>query len=98
MANLIVDGGLSIAASGTVAPGADAVALTGNINIEPEFGLEQTIATTPGQTYALTFDIGTSVNFPDPPPAGAAVSVTTGNQTTLVTGIITNGTDVWTPE
>src|SRR6202044_507829 len=40
----------------------------------------------------------TSVDFPDPPPAGAAVSVTTGNQTTLVTGIITNGTDVWASE
>ena len=63
---------------------------------EPEFGVEQTIATTPGTTYALTFDVGTSSNYPD--PSGAGVSVTAGSLTTTITGITTTGTDVWTPE
>ena len=78
--------------NGLTSPGADAVAFTGDINKEPEFGVEQTIATTPGTTYALTFDVGTSSNYPD--PSGAGVSVTAGSLTTTITGITTTGTDV----
>jgi hypothetical protein len=79
-----------------VSPDADAIALTGDSNKNPEFGVEQIIATTPGMTYALTFDVGTSSQFPD--PSGAGVSVTAGNLSTTITGITTTGTDVWTPE
>ena len=81
---------------GLTFPDADAVALTGDTNINPQFGMEQTIATTPGMTFALTFEVGTSSEFPD--PSGAGVSVTAGNLTTTITGIVTTGTSVWTPE
>ena len=38
----------------------DFLDLTGNLDQQPDFGVEQTITTVPGQTYALTFEVGVS--------------------------------------
>jgi len=48
-----------------------AVDLTGQANNKPYGGIEQVIATTPGVTYDLTFDLGASTEW-DGPGLGAA--------------------------
>ena len=79
----------------TAYPGTtDFLDLTGNLDQQPDFGVEQTITTVPGQTYALTFEVGVSLYYD---PGVVAVSVMAGNLNTTVTGLAATGTSTWDP-
>ncbi|MGB7098626.1 MAG: DUF642 domain-containing protein, partial [Xanthobacteraceae bacterium] len=79
----------------TAYPGTtDFLDLTGNLDQQPDFGVEQTITTVPGQTYALTFEVGVSLGYD---PGVVAVSVMAGNLNTTVTGLAATGTSTWDP-
>ena len=79
----------------TAYPGTtDFLDLTGNLDQQPDFGVEQTITTVPGQTYALTFEVGVSLCYD---PGVVAVSVMAGNLNTTVTGLAATGTSTWDP-
>ena len=66
-----------------------AVDLTGEANNKPYGGIEQTIATTPGSTYSLTFDLGTSPQYNGPGLGAAAL-------TASVTGATLDGSQEFT--
>jgi hypothetical protein len=52
------------------------VDLTGQANNTPYGGLEQTIATTAGDSYVLQFDLGSSTQWDNPNPAALTASAT----------------------
>ena len=72
----------------------DFLDLTGNLDQQPDFGVEQTITTVPGQTYALTFEVGVSLGYD---PGVVAINVMAGNLNTTVTGLAATGTSTWDP-
>jgi hypothetical protein len=73
------------------------VDLTGQQNNKPYGGIEQTIATTPGQKYVLKFDLGASTTYNGPGVAQAALTASAGGASTLFT-LNPIATDQWQSE
>jgi Protein of unknown function (DUF642) len=74
--------------------------LTGYSDSSPNFGgVSQTITTSPGTTYALSFDLGSSTAFNSSGTAGitSTAAVTVGNATQTF-NFTTNSTNAWTTE
>lgn len=74
--------------------------LTGYSDGVPGFGgVSQNIPTTPGATYALSFDLGSSTTFNESGTAGvtSTATATIGN-TTQTFNFTTNSTNAWTTE
>jgi hypothetical protein len=61
------------------------VDLTGQANNKPYGGLEQVIATSPGTTYVLTFDLGASTEYNSSGLGAAALTATAGGASQLYT-------------
>jgi hypothetical protein len=77
------------------------VDLTGQANNKPYGGLEQTIATTPGVSYALTFALGSSTNWNGPGSAQAALTASATGSKLLASQLFTlapTSTNSWATE
>jgi hypothetical protein len=61
------------------------VDLTGQANTKPYGGIEQVIATTPGATYELTFDLGASTEWNSSGLGAAALTASAGSTSKLYT-------------
>ena len=75
--------------------------LTGEASDKPCGGIEQTIATTAGTTYALTFDFGSSTLYNGSGDAAAARTANVVGATMLASSEFTsapNSTNEWTSE
>jgi hypothetical protein len=65
------------------------VDLTGQANNKPYGGLEQTITTTPGNTYTLTFALGSSTSWNGPGSAQAALTASATGSSLLTSKLFT---------
>jgi hypothetical protein len=73
------------------------VDLTGQANNKPYGGLEQTIATTAGATYTLTFDLGASTQYNRSGLGAAALTASAAGASQLFTLVPTNSNQ-WAAE
>jgi sugar lactone lactonase YvrE len=66
--------------------------LTGYHDAVPYNGVSQTVATTIGQRYSVSFEIGSSANYDGSPPA---ISVAVTGQPTLTNTSVVSGINMW---
>ena len=74
-----------------------AIDLTGQSNSKPYGGLEQTIVTTPGQNYVLTFDLGASNAWNNATTGQAALTASAAGSSQLFT-LAPSSYDTWATE
>jgi hypothetical protein len=74
-----------------------AIDLTGQANSKPYGGLEQTIATTPGDKYVMTFDLGSSLMWNDATTGQAALTASAAGSSKLFT-LAPSSDDTWVTE
>jgi hypothetical protein len=77
------------------------VDLTGQANNKPYGGLEQTIATTPGRTYTISFALGSSTEWNGPGSAAAALQASATGTSVLALEVFTSAPTTinqWTSE
>jgi hypothetical protein len=74
-----------------------AIDLTGQANNKPYGGLEQTIATTPGQKYVMTFDLGSSYEWNNATTGLAALTASAAGSSKLFT-LAPSSYDTWATE
>jgi hypothetical protein len=73
------------------------VDLTGQANNKPYGGIEQVIATSPGTTYTLTFDLGASTQYNSSGLGAAALTASAGGTSQLYT-FTPSALNQWTAE
>jgi hypothetical protein len=75
--------------------------LTGDFDSAPYGGVQQTVATTIGQNYQLSFDVGTSTTYDSDegsvPLIAVSIQTTAGSSSDLVTTTIPDSINEWQP-
>jgi len=77
------------------------VDLTGQANNKPYGGIEQTIATTPGATYTLTFALGSSTSYNGTGLNAAALTASATGSSLLASqlfALVATSTNTWATE
>ena len=74
-----------------------AIDLTGQTNSKPYGGLQQTIVTTPGQAYVLTFDLGSSLRWNNSTTGLAALTASAAGSSQLFT-LAPSSNNTWATE